>query len=263
MKNSSAFKMVAGFMLLFVFVGAILFAAGNGSVTPPPAETAAENLQTQAPETPAATPSEKPAETKVPETAVPETPSKAADLPDIDLNSWEFKLVNAENSIADYAPPELSPAENGQQFDSRAIDALNSFIAAAREQGLSVFLSSTYRDFATQKYLYNRKVAEYGEQTAKTIVAPPGTSEHQLGLAADITDKRYEYKNAQLENTALYKWMSANCQDYGFIVRYPKDKTEVTGIMYEPWHFRYVGIPAAKYIMEKGICLEEFLELYK
>ena len=147
--------------------------------------------------------------------------------------------------------------------DMRAADALAEFIAAAREQGLSVYLSSTYRDYATQTYLYNRKVSQYGEEVAKTIVAPPGTSEHQLGLAADITDKYYEFKDESLENTELFQWMSANCADYGFIVRYPKDKEDVTGIMYEPWHFRYVGKEAAAYIMENGLCLEEFVALYE
>ena len=104
---------------------------------------------------------------------------------------------------------------------------------------------------------------EIDEEIAKTIVAPPGTSEHQLGLAADITDKYYEFKDESLENTELFQWMSANCAQYGFIVRYPKDKEDVTGIMYEPWHFRYVGVEAAEYIMENGLCLEEFVALYE
>lgn len=94
-------------------------------------------------------------------------------------------------------------------------------------------------------------------------MARPGTSEHQTGLACDITDQYYELKNSSLEDTALYRWMSKHCQDYGFIVRYPKDKEDVTGIIYEPWHFRYVGKEAAGYIMEHDLCLEEFLDLYK
>ena len=180
----------------------------------------------------------------------------------MDITSWEFKVANLDNNIGDYTP-ELVVVENGQSFDARAADALAEFIAAAREQGLSVYLSSTYRDYATQTYLYNRKVSHYGEEIAKTIVAPPGTSEHQLGLAADITDKYYEFKDESLENTELFQWMSANCAQYGFIVRYPKDKEDVTGIMYEPWHFRYVGVEAAEYIMENGLCLEEFVALYE
>ena len=98
---------------------------------------------------------------------------------------------------------------------------------------------------------------------AARIVNRPGTSEHQLGLCADITDKFYEVKTKELEKTALYQWMYAHCQNYGFILRYPADKQDITGVMYEPWHFRYVGKEAAAYIMGNGLCLEEFLDLYK
>ena len=146
-------------------------------------------------------------------------------------------------------------------------------MAAARAQGLNVYLSSGYRDYNTQSYLYNRKIGQgYSAEDAARIVAPPGTSEHQTGLACDITDRYYELKDSSLENTATYQWMSQHCHEYGFIVRYPKDKSgmttadaaeSVTGIIYEPWHFRYVGVEAATYIMENGLCLEEFVELYK
>ena len=126
-------------------------------------------------------------------------------------------------------------------------------------------LSSAYRSYNEQTYLFNRKVSQCGgdEAAAARIVNRPGTSEHQLGLCADITDKFYEVKTKELEKTALYQWMYAHCQDYGFILRYPADKQDITGVMYEPWHFRYVGKEAAAYIMGNGLCLEEFLDLYK
>ena len=192
-------------------------------------------------------------------------------LPDIDITSWEYVLVNASNNIGDYAPQ----TENleGQELDHRIIQAMKDFVAAARAEGLNVYLSSGYRDYNTQSYLYNRKISQgYSAEDAARIVAPPGTSEHQTGLACDITDRYYELKDSSLENTALYQWMSQHCHEYGFIVRYPKDKSglttadaadSVTGIIYEPWHFRYVGVEAATYIMEIGLCLEEFVELYK
>ena len=192
-------------------------------------------------------------------------------LPDIDITSWEYVLVNASNNIGDYAPQ----TENleGQELDHRIIQAMKDFVAAARAEGLNVYLSSGYRDYNTQSYLYNRKISQgYSAEDAARIVAPPGTSEHQTGLACDITDRYYELKDSSLENTALYQWMSQHCHEYGFIVRYPKDKSglttadaadSVTGIIYEPWHFRYVGVEAATYIMENGLCLEEFVELYK
>jgi D-alanyl-D-alanine carboxypeptidase len=192
--------------------------------------------------------------------------------PESDIDSWEYTLVNHWNSIGEYSPT-LAAMENGQYFDERAADSLNTFIAAARAQGLNVYLSSTYRTYADQAANFQRKLNQgYDAATAWTIVALPGTSEHQLGLAADITDRYYELKDSSLENTALFQWMSQNCQDYGFIVRYPKSKSgtstydapeSITGCIYEPWHFRYVGVEVAKYIMENGLCLEEFVQLYR
>jgi D-alanyl-D-alanine carboxypeptidase len=97
---------------------------------------------------------------------------------------------------------------------------------------------------------------------ARKIVAYPGTSEHQLGLACDIVDGYSEYMHEALADTELLKWMGEHCAEYGFILRYPKDKTDITGVSYEPWHFRYVGAEAASYIMEKSLTLEEFTALY-
>ena len=91
------------------------------------------------------------------------------------------------------------------------------------------------------------------------MVAVPGTSEHQLGLALDLVDARHVKLDESQENTDAYKWLSKHCAEYGFIVRYPNGKTDITGIIYEPWHFRYVGVEAATYIMENGITLEEYL----
>ncbi|MCQ2405650.1 MAG: M15 family metallopeptidase [Oscillospiraceae bacterium] len=198
-----------------------------------------------------------------------ETPDPMEELkknkPDLDINSWELILVNADNTIDGTFRPELTELEGGQYFDSRAVDAIKEFIAGARAAGNSVYLSSSYRDYDTQSYLFNRKLGQYGNDYAKaaSIVAPPGTSEHQTGLCADITDRYYEIKNESLENTAMFMWMNEHCAEYGFILRYPKDKQEITGIMYEPWHFRYVGLEAAAFIKENNLCLEEFVELYR
>ena len=183
------------------------------------------------------------------------------DRPDIDPDDWMYILANPWNDIGDYTP-ELETLE-GQQFDERIIGPMQEMADAARAKGLHVFLSSGYRSYETQTYLYNRKVSQYGEAVAQTIVAKPGTSEHQTGLCCDITDQYYEMKDASLENTQMYKWMSQHCDEYGFIVRFPKGKEDITGIIYEPWHFRYVGKEAAAYIMEHDLTLEEFLELYQ
>ncbi|MBQ6798569.1 MAG: M15 family metallopeptidase [Oscillospiraceae bacterium] len=223
-----------------------------------PAEPAASEEPEQQPEELP----EEPAEEEQEEEPIPEPEEEESDLPDVDLTSWELILANPDHNIEEYTPETVNV--EGQPVDHRIVDPLNAFIAAARAEGLYVYLSSAYRDYATQSYLYNRKIQQYGDpEVAARIVAPPGTSEHQTGLALDITDRYYEMKDSSLENTALYQWMSAHCHEYGFIVRYPKDKEDVTGIIYEPWHFRYVGVEVATYIMENGLCLEEFLALYE
>lgn len=209
-----------------------------------------------APEAASSTPTPTPTSTPSP------TPEPEDDgLPDIDPDSWEFALVNPWNEVTGETP-ELGYFE-GVPFDARIITALEDFARGARAAGLNFCAFSGYRDVATQTYLYNRKVAQVGEEKARTIVAYPGTSEHHTGLAADIADQYYSLLTPELENTALYKWMVEHCAEYGFIVRYPNGKSDITGIIYEPWHFRYVGVEAATYIMENDLILEEFLELYK
>ena len=202
--------------------------------------------------------------------AAVETPAETDPLaelkakkPDIDINSWEYVLANPWNSIQDYVP--YTEAIEDISLDARIIPAMQEFVQGARNQGLNVLLASGYRSYSDQTWLFENKVQQYDgdEEVAATIVARPGTSEHQTGLAADITDDYYELKQPEvLELTELYKWMSAHCQEYGFIVRFPKGKEDVTGIIYEPWHFRYVGVEAATFIMENNLTLEEFHELY-
>ena len=196
--------------------------------------------------------------------AVVPTPTPEPDngLPKVNTGSWELTLVNAQNSIGEAVPEDLAELESGRYFDARAVDALKDFIAGARAEGLSVCLSSAYRSYNEQTYLFNRKVSQCGgdEAAAARIVNRPGTSEHQLGLCADITDKFYEVKTKELEKTALYQWMYAHCQDYGFILRYPKGKEHITGYGWEPWHIRYVTRSLALYLTLTGLTLEEYYE---
>ena len=181
--------------------------------------------------------------------------------PRIQLDDWKYILANASHSVEQYEPRTEQIEEI--ELDYRIIEPMQQFVDAARNEGLNVVLASGYRSYDTQSMLYEAKVAEYGEERGRMIVNPPGTSEHQTGLAADITDAYYEIKKQELEYTDLFQWMQAHCQEYGFIVRYPKGKEEITGIIFEPWHFRYVGKEAAAYIMENNLTLEEFLDLYQ
>lgn len=230
-----------------------------------PAESPAPPVDTEPEETPAVIETPEPTPTPTPTPTPPPTPTPEpyADKPDIDITSWEYLLVNSENNIGEFVP-ELTVLEGSQSFDSRAVESLQAFIDAARAEGLSVYLSSSYRSYSEQNWLYERKVSQYGDPAvAATIVAPPGTSEHQSGLCADITDIYYATKDRSLENTDLFKWMYAHCHEYGFILRYPDGKQDITGIIYEPWHFRYVGVEAATYIMENDLTFEEFHALYE
>lgn len=257
-------KIAAAVLIVVLVIGLGAMVVLRINEEPAQSEPAMSEISPPAVPVQTSEPEPEPVSTPTPTPEPAPTPIPEPDIPDIDINSWEYLLANADSPIGEYVP-ELTSLENGQNFDSRAVEALQSFIDDARAQGLSVYLSSSYRSYSEQQYLFNRKVSQYNgdETTAAKIVARPGTSEHQTGLCCDITDRYYEVKDSSLENTEMYKWMYAHCAEYGFILRYPKDKEDVTGIIYEPWHFRYVGKEAAEYIMENGICLEEFVELYK
>ena len=184
---------------------------------------------------------------------------------------WNLKLVNFEHALDEtFEPAELSEVDNGYAADSRIADATKKMIADARSKdNVRIIALSAYRDYDYQMELFENKVQRLQQEKgysvgkareeAKTVVAYPGTSEHQLGLALDLVDARHVKLDESQENTAAYKWLYEHCAEYGFIVRYPNGKTDITGIIYEPWHFRYVGVEAATYIMEHNITLEEYL----
>ncbi len=182
---------------------------------------------------------------------------------------WKLLLVNGDNPLPDdFQVPELTQLQNGHAVDSRAYPALQQMMDDARAAGLSPLICSSYRTQEKQQALFDRQVQKYlaqgctqeeARQRAARWVAPPGTSEHQSGLAVDIVDISNQNLNEQQENTPVQQWLMAHCADYGFILRYPTDKSSLTGIGYEPWHYRYVGTEAAQEIMGQGLCLEEYL----
>ena len=181
---------------------------------------------------------------------------------------WKLTLVNATHPMAEGYRPRVSEIENNYYFDSRAVGELQQMLADGRKEGLDFWICSAYRTMEKQIDLYNNKVSrlqaeglsyEDAYRQAGTVVAYPGTSEHNLGLAADIVAKDYQLLDDKQAETPEAKWLKENCWRYGFILRYPTDKTEETGIIFEPWHYRYVGKEAAREIMEQGICLEEYL----
>lgn len=183
---------------------------------------------------------------------------------------WNLTLVNKDNLMAKDYEPKLEEIQGlqGYYFDSRAIGQLNNMIEDGNKAGLSLWICSAYRSVERQRELYENKVNAYEREgfthqkaceKAKKEVAYPGTSEHALGLAVDIVSKNYQILDDRQAKTLEAQWLKENCYKYGFILRYPIDKGAITGIIFEPWHFRYVGIEAATEIMKKGICLEEYL----
>ena len=193
-------------------------------------------------------------------------------LPEVDLTDWNMILVNRWNMApADYTV-ELAEIEQGYQADARIVDELRTMLEDARKEGLSPRICSAYRSNRKQVRLYNNKVREYlnkgysaaeAQEEAGKWVAIPGTSEHETGLAVDIVATDYQLLDEGQENTKEQQWLMDNSWKYGFILRYPGNKSEKTGIYYEPWHYRYVGKEVAEIIYEMDVCFEEYLELIK
>lgn len=187
-------------------------------------------------------------------------------------DQWYLKLVNAKNPMTQEDVPEVATETidaNGYQVDARIMDNLEDMFAAAKEAGRNPVICSAFRSWDTQEYLYQNKIqrvmAETGltEEEAKeeagTVVAVPGTSEHQIGLALDIVSSEYMNLDEKQMETEDQQWLMENSWRYGFILRYPLDKSDITGIIFEPWHYRYVGKEAAKEIYDQDITLEEYL----
>lgn len=185
---------------------------------------------------------------------------------------WYLRLVNSDHLMTEADVPEVATETvdaNGYQVDVRIMQDLEDMFADARAAGRDPMICSAFRAWDMQVLLYENKIERVMQEEglsreeaavkAGTEVAKPGTSEHQVGLALDIVSSEYqELDEAQME-TEDQKWLMENSWKYGFILRYPMDKSEITGIIFEPWHYRYVGKKAAKEITEQNITLEEYV----
>ncbi len=184
-------------------------------------------------------------------------------------SGWEMTLVNPWNTLNTNYSVNLALLDSrfgdGKYFDSRAIGHLEDMCEAAAEDGVNLWVISAHRTYDYQQMLFDAELAEYKSYNpsasedeavngAASVVARPGTSEHNLGLAVDFNSVEQSF-----ENTAQYKWLRKHCTEYGFIMRYAADKQDATGVIYEPWHYRYVGVDNAKKIEQSGLCLEEYL----
>lgn len=186
-----------------------------------------------------------------------------------DKDAWNLILVNKTHPVpADYDVP-LTTFSDTMKCDERVLEPLTFMLKGASRDGVDLIVCSPYRDYQLQERLFNRKVTAYMNKGYSYVdaykmtcsnVTVPGASEHQIGMAFDIVTGDHRTLDYEFENTAAGKWLKAHSKEYGFILRYPRGKTDITGIIYEPWHFRYVGVEAATYIMDNDLTLEEFIE---
>ena len=182
-----------------------------------------------------------------------------------EITDWRLTLANYENILPDDFKVEVEEIADDRMFDARAIDDLKKMINSMGKDGISnVWVQSAYRSVERQKELYDNSVQKYlkqgktqdeAEKLTEEYINKPGSSDHNLGLAVD-----FNYVDNKFEDLDGFKWLKENAEDYGFILRYPKDKEEITKIAYESWHWRYVGQEHAKKMNELNMCLEEYIE---
>ena len=178
---------------------------------------------------------------------------------------WKLILANYENLLPEDFSVKVSNIDKTRQFDSRAIGELNDMMNAMKKDGITnVWIQSAYRSVSRQKELYDSSVKKYlqqgktkeeAEKLTDEYINKPGSSDHNLGLAVD-----FNYVDNKFEKLDGFKWLKKNAEDYGFVLRYPKDKEDITKIAYESWHWRYVGVEHAKKMNELNMCLEEYVE---
>ena len=178
-------------------------------------------------------------------------------------------LINADNPLPENYEEGLKLKtvdkkyrnnDNVTDIEENVYPFITEMVKKANEDGVDLKVWSPFRSYAIQNILFQNQVARVGgdEEKAATVVARPGTSEHNTGLCAD-----FNMADDAFENTKMYTWMKENAENYGFVLRYPKDKTEITGVIYESWHWRFVGINRAKEMNRLGMCLEEYVEYLK
>ena len=182
-----------------------------------------------------------------------------------EITDWNLRLANYENILPEDFEPELENIDDTRQFDARAIEYLNKMINAMWDDGINnIWIQSAYRSIERQKELYDNSVQKYlkqgktqeeAEKLTDEYINKPGSSDHNLGLAVDFNNVDNKF-----EDLDGFKWLQKHAEDYGFILRYPKDKEDITKISYESWHWRYVGEEHAKKMNELNMCLEEYIE---
>ena len=251
-------------MALVCFVaGGTAYACTRKAAVPQLPELPAESIA-QAASTLPDTPVQQPAENGAQQSVL--TAAQAQAL----LDDPRMILVNRAHPITEDYPVETkecgSATAINKTLQTEAANAFLSMQAAAAKDGVDVRMQSGYRSVSYQKKLYNDKTQYYrnkglseaaAREKAAVIVNPPGCSEHNCGLAADLNSPEHTTLDTGFADTAAFRWLCENAEQYGFILRYPKEAESVTGITYEPWHWRYVGPENAALLNQSGLCLED------
>jgi len=188
----------------------------------------------------------------------------------IDTDAWNLILINSSNPLPDDYEIQLASIGDDKYVNNNIYAPLTAMLEDGNAEGLQLLVCAAYRSVEYQEDLFSKQVAKWADtglaeedavSAAMTVVAYPGYSEHNAGLSVDICAEYYQQLDDGFGETDEAIWLLEHCAEYGFILRYPSKKSDITGIIYEPWHFRYVGVEAATYIMENGLCLEEYLAL--
>lgn len=189
---------------------------------------------------------------------------------EIELDELKYILVNDHQPLPESYQPDLVETKNGHLVHKEIKASLENMINDAKNEGIELIICSAYRDYEKQARLVDNSIKRYMNEgydykeayfKTRNYLAVVGRSEHHTGLAVDLVGISYQALDEGQANTPENKWLNENAHKYGFIVRYPKEKGELTGILHESWHFRYVGEPAAAFIKENQLCLEEFIAL--
>ena len=262
-------KGILALLLLFILAGlAVGFAVTEKRKPAEPTTNAVSEVETEPqtePPTEAQTAAPELTTAKAPPVSLPQSADGNPVTVSPDGDNWELTLVNLQYRLPEDYKPTLQAAVEGSsvQLDARVAPFYAEMYAAAKADGCTLTPYSGYRTYARQQENFDRKVAYYvsqglseAEATAQTQtrILPAGASEHNMGFAMDIVSA-----SADFISTKEFSWLSAHAHEYGFILRYPENKTEITGVMYEPWHWRFVGKEAAAEMQKSGQCLEEYL----
>lgn len=251
-------KLIVTLVVLLALVGAVVVGVriSDSESEPLPPAASNDNANQQQEE------SQQPQEPQQPEENE-EQPTEKEEL------GWNLLLANVDNPLPEDFSPQVEAVQGSFQMDSRVAPIMKEMIEDAKADGVDLMICSAYRSIEKQTQLFNDQVTlfmnqgmtrEKAEAETAAMIAIPGTSEHHTGLAADIVTPTHQTLDPEFADTPAGQWLQEHAAEYGFVLRYPEDKQDITKIIYESWHYRYVGKHHAQIIKEKNLCLEEYLE---